>query len=349
MTQMLFSRAACAGLAVLFGSLLLGVSSIPVDSAKKRSNPKPVVIEAAQISFERDKPIGTRFGQLEWLASLRLTSPSKKFGGYSGLAIDKTGTKLLAVSDIGTWLSARLVYRNGRMEKLTNARIGKIKGLGGKLLKGKFASDSESIAMVTPGAVAGKAYISFERRHRIAVHRVTADGIGPAIRHMKLPGQVRSAKGNSGIEGITVMRAGPAKGSVLAFTEEYLAENGDHLGWLIGGPRPGRVTLKRYNGFAITDLANLGNGDVVVLERKFRFTEGVKTRLRRIKASQIRAGAELDGKVLLESDDVREIDNMEGLAVHQDEGGRDILTIISDNNFNQRFQRTLLMQFRLVE
>ena len=46
---------------------------------------------------------------------------------------------------------------------------------------------------------------------------------------------------------------------------------------------------------------------------------------------------------------MREIDNMEGLAVHRNAQGRTILTLISDDNFNRRFQRTLLMQFALVE
>ena len=317
--------------------------------AEKRAGPQPIKVTAEQIPFERDKPRGTRFGKLEWLGSLRLTSPSKKFGGYSGLVIDKTGTRLLAVSDLGTWLSAKLVYRGGRMDKVVDARIGTLRGRGGKPLKNKFEQDSESIAMKARGTVLGTAFISFERRHRIAVHKVTATGIGPAKHYLKLPAKIKSAKQNMGLEGVTMVRAGPAKGALLTFTEEYLDESGDHIGWLIGGRKPGRITLKRYNGFAITDIASLGNGDIVVLERKFRFTEGVEMRLRRIKAGRIRAGASLDGKVLVRSDSLQEIDNMEGIAAHQDNNGRDILTIISDDNFNRRFQRTLLMQFAIVD
>jgi hypothetical protein len=136
---------------------------------------------------------------------------------------------------------------------------------------------------------------------------------------------------------------------LAAFTEEYLDGQGNHIGWLIGGPAPGRVTLKRRGGFAITDLASVANGDLVVLERRFRFSEGVKMRLRRIKAGTIRPGALLDGDVLFETDDAREIDNMEGLAVHTDAEGSTILTLISDDNFNHTLQRTLLMQFAVVD
>ncbi|MFQ5625816.1 MAG: esterase-like activity of phytase family protein, partial [Methyloligellaceae bacterium] len=135
----------------------------------------------------------------------------------------------------------------------------------------------------------------------------------------------------------------------LAFTEETLDAQGNHIGWLIGGPAPGPVALKRYGGFSLTDTASLANGDVIILERRFRLTEGVKMRLRRVKAGQLRPGAVLGGEVLLETDNLREIDNMEGLAIHRDAQGRDILTLISDDNFNRTFQRTLLMQFALVE
>ena len=63
----------------------------------------------------------------------------------------------------------------------------------------------------------------------------------------------------------------------------------------------------------------------------------------------MKAGALLDGEALIEVNSLQEIDNMEGLTVHRGVRGRAILTIISDNNFNSTFQRTLLMQFALVE
>ncbi len=308
-----------------------------------------IKIRSEQVLFDRDKPRKTRFGKLEWLGTLKLTSPSPYFGGYSGLVLDKTGTMLLAVSDKGSWLSARLRYHEGRLEKLTEAIIGPLRGTNRKPLKGRKSVDAEAIVMKQSGSVTGTAFIAFERRHRIAVHEVTRNGIGPAKRHLKLPARVNSIKGNIGLEGLEMLRAGPLKGTLLAFTEEYLDGEGDHIGWLIGGRKPGRIMLKRRGGFAITDLASFPGGDVVVLERRFRFTEGVKVRLRRIALKDIKRSARLDGDVLLKTDDLREIDNMEALAVHRDGRGRTILTIMSDDNFNRTFQRTLLMQFAIVE
>ncbi len=306
-----------------------------------------VNITATRIAFDRDKPNATRFGKLEWLGTLHLTSPALQFGGYSGLALDKTGTRLLAISDAGGWLKADIITRGGRMERLGNASIGRLRGLDGKRLSGKFITDAESIAFAEPGTLTGKAFIAFEREHRIAEYNVTSDAIGAAIRHLKLPKRMKSLEWNKGIEAITLLRGGPAQGALLAFSEETLDAQGNHIGWLIGGPAPGPVTLKRRGGFALTDLASLANGDVIFLERRFRLTEGVKMRLRRVKAANLRPGAALDGEVLLRADNLREIDNMEGLAIHQNAQGRDILTIISDDNFNPAFQRTLLMQFAL--
>ena len=54
----------------------------------------------------------------------------------------------------------------------------------------------------------------------------------------------------------------------------------------------------------------------------------------------------LDGEYLLDADLGQEIDNMEGIAVHRDEG-RTILTLISDDNFSF-IQRTLLLEFELA-
>ena len=321
-------------------------------SAKKPDPFKPpqkIEIMAQPIAFDRDKPRVTRFGKLEWLGTLALSSTSKNFGGYSGLVLDKTGTALLAISDKGTWLSARLSYRDGKIVKLNEAKIGSLPGRGNKPLASKYYSDSESIVMAHRGSVTGTAYVSFERRHRIDVYPVTRTGFASPKRSLKLPARTKSIESNKGIEAIAILRTGPLKGAVLAFTEDTLDSQDNHIGWLIGGPAPGMVTLRQHGGLSITDLASLPGGDIIVLERRFRFSEGVKMRLRRIALSDVRAGATLDGEVLLEADSLQEIDNMEGLTVHRDARGRTILTLISDNNFNRIFQRTLLMQFALVE
>lgn len=306
-------------------------------------------IVSQPVGFNRDEPGRTHFGKLEWLGTLKLDFPSQAFGGYSGLAIDAAGKQLLAVSDEGTWLKADLVYRDGKIEKVDNARIGPLHSTRGKVLDKKSLQDAEGMTLASPGSFTGDVYISFERRHRIAVHKLTPRGIGRARRLLTLPKALRSAKGNKGLEGLTLVTAGPSKGSLLAMTEEHLDASGNHIGWLIGGPKPGMLSLRKRDGFSVTDLASLPGGDVFVLERRFRFSEGVKMRIRRLRAKDIKPGALFDGEILFRANQLFEIDNMEGIAAHRDATGRTILTVISDDNFNRILQRTLLMQFAVVE
>ncbi|NJO22593.1 MAG: hypothetical protein HC868_06160 [Sphingomonadales bacterium] len=84
-----------------------------------------------------------------------------------------------------------------------------------------------------------------------------------------------------------------------------------------------------------------------MLERRFRWMEGVKMRLRQLPASQIALGVTIEGETLIEADMAYEIDNMEGVAVHTGPRGEAVVTMVSDDNFNPMLQRTLLLQFTL--
>ena len=84
----------------------------------------------------------------------------------------------------------------------------------------------------------------------------------------------------------------------------------------------------------------------MVLERRFRFSEGVKMRIRRIAAGELKKGAVIAGEVLLEANDSFNIDNMEAIAAHRAASGETVLTLMSDDNFSP-LQRTLIMQFTL--
>src|SRR5690606_24768379 len=120
--------------------------------------------------------------------------------------------------------------------------------------------------------------------HRIIAYKVENNAFGVAERSIKLPARAKDASSNGGIEALAVLRAGPGRGALLALTEDDLDRDGNHIGWLIGGSAPGALAIRRIGGFSITDVTSLPNGDIALLERRFRFTEGVKMRLRRIRA-----------------------------------------------------------------
>ena len=165
---------------------------------------------------------------------------------------------------------------------------------------------------------------------------------------LSLPAETKRMSANRGIEAVAPIRAGRLKGTTVLFSERLPDKNGNLRGWLIGGPTPGAIALRNVGGFDITDAAALPDGGIVVLERRFRYSEGVKMRIRRIAAKDLKPGALLSGKVLLEANDSLNIDNMEGIAAHRAASGETILTLISDDNFSA-LQRTLLMQFALPD
>lgn len=318
-------------------------------TAQTEDAPRAVEIAAEPVPLDPEKPERARFGALEWLGTLELSAAGRDFGGFSGLAVDAAGKRLVAVSDIGRWLTAEIVASEGHAEGLAGARLGRLRNRDGEPLDGKREADAEAIAFAEAGAITGEAYIAFERDHRIVAARVTGEGVGGTRRRLRLPGEMGVVAPNGGLEAIAMLHAGPSKGRLLAMTEKHVDDDGNHVGWLLGGETPEAVRLKRMGGFAVTGMTVLPEGDVIVLERRFRFTEGVKMRIRRVPAGAVRPGARLEGEVLLEADNRLEIDNMEGIAAHRDAAGRAVLTVVSDDNFNAPLQRTLLMRFALAE
>ena len=312
--------------------------------ALERLVPHDIRIDAKPIALDPEQPDRRRFGKLQWLGSLELTSASPYFGGYSGLILGPEGKRLMAVSDAGTWLSAELRSGPDGPTGLSNPRTGPLIGKDGKPVTRNRDRDAEALA---PAGSAGNVYIGYEQRHRIELTPWTEAGPGAPNRQIPIPKGALRAKGNSGIEGVTLLTAGPQAGSLLFFTETLHDSKGNHRGWLLGRGKAKPVSLKRLKGFDITGLALLPDGDLLVLERRFRFIEGVKMRIRRVKAADIKPGALLDGEVLIEADRRFAIDNMEGIAVHHGTDGQPVITLISDDNFNRGLQRTLLMQFAL--
>lgn len=341
-------RGACAALvlagATFAASLLAGGPAAAGKPDLKGLSDHAIAVEARPVAFDRSRPDRRRFGKLEWLGGVELTSASPYFGGLSGLIINADGRGLLAVSDAGLWLTGEIIAGENGPAGLTNVRTGPLLGKNGKPLTRNRERDAEAI---TRAGSNGQVYIGFEQRHRIELTPLRRAGPGSPRRQVGLPRSARRARGNSGIEGVALLTHGPHAGSLIFFTENLLDKAGNHRGWLAGRSKPMSVTLKRLKGFDITDLALLPDGDLLVLERRFRFLEGVKMRIRRIESAAIRPGALLDGEVLLEAGNGYAIDNMEGIAVHRGAAGDPVITLISDDNFNRGLQRTLLLQFAL--
>ena len=310
--------------------------------------PTRTTITAIPIDFDRDHPEHKEFGKLVFRGGLNLFTNSSYFGGYSALAIDPSGKSLLAISDAGSWLKATIDYDGRKLKGLSGAVLGPILGKDGKPLLEDADRDSEGMTLIDGNTEAGTAYVSFERNHRILRYPFTAESFGPPDGTVPLPPESKRMDANRGIEALAEIRTGKLTSTLVAFSERLLDKNGNLQGWLIGGPAPGPIALKRIGGFDLTDASPLPGGGIVVLERRFRYSEGVKMRIRRIPETELKGGSLIQGETLLEADDSLNIDNMEGIAAHRSPTGEIIITLISDDNFSP-LQRTLLMQFALPE
>lgn len=309
---------------------------------------EPIDVVAKPIAgFEKAVPSKTRFGRLEWRGGLVLTSPAESFGGWSGLAVDPDGRGFVAVSDAGTWMTGQITYDGTRPSGIAMARQGPILALGGKALKRNRDRDAEAVALVDGTTAKGSLLISFEQNHRIGRFDIDAKGVSAPAGYLEMPVELQKKKRGDGLEAMTVMRGGTWKGSIVGIAEHYLDKAGQHTGWIWVKGKPQRFQLTDIGGFSITDAVSLADGALVVLERRFRWFEGVRMRLRLVPAAELQPGAVVAGEVLLEADMSQEIDNMEGLAVHRGPRGENVLTLISDDNFNGFLQRTILLQFTL--
>jgi len=314
------------------------------------AKPEPIEITARPLPyFQSSKPDNKRFGDLEYRGGLVLSSPAEHFGGWSGLVMDADGKRLVSVSDEGAWLSASVEYANMAPTALVRATIGPLLALRDRPLREKVDQDAEAVTLLEGSLDRGTLLIGFERKHRIGRFPVRNGEVQAPTEHLRLPPEAGRMPANQGLEALTTIQAGPLKGSVVAFAERYTRGSGYHTGWLWVGGQPQRIQLRDMDGFNLTGAAGLPDGGLLVLERYFRWSTGVKMRIRRLAATEIKPGARLDGHVVFEGDQGYEIDNMEGLAVHRGGRGETVVTLMSDDNFNRFLQRTVLLQFTLVE
>jgi hypothetical protein len=336
------------------GGLLAGVTAPFLPSALAKDNAAPtarvehIEIEARPIAhFERGESEAKRFGALEFRGGLVLTSSANEFGGWSALIMEPAGRSLLAISDEGSWMSADVDYEGTRPVGFRRARLGPLLGADGRPLDRKTEHDAEAATLIEGTLERGALLIGFERHHRIDRYVVENSEVGRLTGTLELPAEAKRMPANLGIEALTTLKGGPYTGSVVAFAERLTRGSGYHTGWIWVGGQPQRFQLKDIDGFNITDAAGLPDGSLLVLERFFLWSEGVKMRLRHVAAEAIAPGARLTGRTLIEADGSFEIDNMEGLGIHHGPDGETVLTLISDDNFNHLLQRTIFLQFML--
>lgn len=301
---------------------------------------QPITVESTALTLKIDEPKATRAGRLLWRGGIEMRANSRSFGGLSDLHVTPDNRTLTSISDEGAWLVATPRFdANGMLVGLGEARMGQLRGLDGQPIESKPEADAEAFARLPDGSW----LVAFERRHRLWRYpSLTATPLP-----IEGPSDIGRQPGNGGIEAMAAL----ADGTVIMISEEYSRQPGTVMGW-IGRPEAGgRYAWSAFSYATIPDykptaLALLPDGSFVTLERAFDMVRGVRVRVMRFDAAQLKPGATVRAEELAFLASPYAVDNLEGLAATQGARGETLLWLMSDDNFNS-LQRNILMLFEL--
>lgn len=269
-------------------------------------------------------------GRAVFVGRFAWTMDERQFGGWSGLEVAADGLGFTAVSDRGRITEG--VFDRSASGRLTGAITGQIHRLG-DTDDGFFRRDYRDAEGLSIGSD-GRVFVAFESVNRVLSYpdRQTAVATRLPI-HLDFIGMIS----NTSLEALAI----DADGVLYTLPEAVVG----------GGPFPVyRFDGHRWAVFAhVRDLADgfspvgadIGpDGLFYLLERRFVDRVGFASRVRRFTLTE----AGLGNETRLLTTRVGTHDNLEGLAVWRDAGGRIRLTMISDDNFG-RWQKTELVEY----
>lgn len=274
-----------------------------------------------------------QIGALVPVGGVTLHSYDPAFGGFSALAI--RGGRTILLSDGGNVLSFAL--RGGRVENARGYVLPAGPGRGWR----RADRDTESLAL---DPAIGAAWIGFENHNEI--WRYPPGFVGGARRGR--PAAMREWRFNAGAESLVRL----ADGRFLAVAEEgptrktrsALLFSGDPSA---KGTRVERLLIRRPPGYNPSDAAQLPNGDVLILMRRYSFPLRFSALLLRIPLSELRSRHVATGGVIARLGPPLVDENCEGLAVTVEQG-RTMLWIATDNDL-MPLRPSYLLKFRLEE
>lgn len=324
---------------------LLGVAATLIATSALAED---ATVNAVELPTFQGVPVGQQVQGLVYRGGLQLNSQTDTFGGLSAIGYVGTDGKLVTVSDRGNFVSGQLIYDEaGAPLSLIGVSIAPIQNSRGADLPSAFSKDAEALTIVERPDNRSVVRVGFENLTRVAdFHLENGVPVGPATEVM-IPGWLADAKTNESLEAVCLAPAtSPVAGSTLLLTEGVVAGDGAHAAYLLGKSDKGPLSYVSGAGTNPTDCAFLPNGDLLVLERGVVLIS-FAARLVRIKAADVKPGAQMQGEVLF-SGTGGDLDNMEGVAVHTTPAGETRITLISDDNFND-WERNLLLEFSLPE
>lgn len=331
---------ALAGLCL--AALVTGVASSHQAMAMKRPAHqlpqwRPVEITAKPHQFRGDKEPheSIEVNGAIYRGGLVLKSDDHMFGGISAFSLNANGRAFVAASDRGQWLKGEITFDDmGRPLNVANAHMAAITGDDGKHLYG-LKGDIESLVQY------GDQYIlGFERRDRIDAYSTGPDGV-IAFEKRVIDLSDEPLIRNEGIEALTRFE----DGALIALSQTEVKQGS--IGYILDADgNSEKFHYKNKKDFSVTDMTLMDDGRLLVLERAYSPLRGVRMRISAIARDQIQPGAIVEGEELIALGGVYILDNMEAIATHKDDEGRDLIYILSDDNYDS-LQKTLLLIFEL--
>jgi hypothetical protein len=286
----------------------------------------------------------TQFGRLTYVGGFAMTSDNRNFGALSSIRmLDGSGTKFAAVADTGFFITGA-IERDASLKPIGISALNfqELPDIEGNISNSKWEVDSESLVVDGDEVVIG-----FERIHRLVKFPFDGVSLGKTTGKIDFLIPENELRGNRGFE--TMARApkdSPLQGALVAVSEKSIDKEGNIFAAVTDGPMKGVLKIARSDEFDITDGDFLPNGNLVILERAFGMSRGIRMRIREIPAALIKPGAIVEGAILLEANMATQIDNMEGLDIWQASDGTTRVSLVSDDN-KSILQRNLYLEFTL--
>lgn len=284
-----------------------------------------VALALAPPAIAAEEPRARYLGSFDW----DIDAPW--FGGFSGLELADDGRRMMALSDRGMLLTARIARINGQISDIVPDRNQPLKSARGTALDSQTV-DSEGLVLAPDGTV----FISFERMQKVARYE-SPDG--PA-QFLNQPRAFRRMRSNGSLEALAMDNDGrlltlPENGVDPQGMIPVFRWDGRHWSTPFSVPARGRF---------LPVGADIGpDGRLYLLERDVGLF-GFRSRLRRwdLMATELR-----NEQTLFETRTGTH-DNLEGLAVWRDADGVLRATMIADDNFSF-FQRTEIVEYAIIE
>jgi hypothetical protein len=268
-----------------------------------------------------------------FIAAFDWQSDQPKFGGFSGMWVAPDGSRLIAVSDRGHGIEARIERDAAGI--IRNVDAGPVVALadegGGPMAKQR--RDAEGLTVGEDGRI----YISFERFSRVMAYET----LTAAPEALPLAEGFGQLQWNSSLEALA---SGP-DGALYTLPERSGSETKPFpIFRYANGAWSQPFTLPRDPPFLPVSADFGPDGQFYLLERAFYGLSGFASRVRRFSFGPEGFGPP---ETLLQTA-VGVHDNLEALAVWRDPSGAIRLTMLADDNF-MPFQRSEIVEYSFAD